>query len=183
MDVRKKKVMVVLGLACPIFLWRAYVLITEYLPAQAEAAPPALVTFDEGLASQQQNNASAQDMTGLLEKQDAIVHQPWGRDPFESVVKIEKHHESVEPEEPEIVRNEGPPPGSPSLTLTGVSKAGEQWLASARGRILRIGDVVDEKYKVVEITTRALILESEGWAFRYEMGNSDAAVYRRSEAP
>jgi len=174
MDARKKKVLSVLCVASLVLVWRGYAVITKFKPSKAKA-DPAVTAVDFGSTESDRDAAYEQeDLTGVLEQQEDIANQSWGRDPFADVSGAvrERQPVSVEAE----VRDEGPPPEPPPLEFSGVSKSDGRWLAVVRRRIVGVGDVIDGEYKIVEITKRSITLASGRWSLRYELGSDDAVV-------
>jgi hypothetical protein len=180
MDARRKKVLMVLCVASLILAWRIYAVVTGGTPAAVQANP-APVAVDAGpvvpIATQ---TASPVDSPALWESQQAVAAQAWGRDPFADVEAVSQPEEAAE--EAKAQEETGAPP-TPSLRFSGVSSSDNNWLAVVQGNIVRVGDFIDGRYKVVEITKRSLTLAADGWTFRYELGSDAPFIRPPSENP
>lgn len=178
MDARKKKVVTVLCIGVAILGWRVFVIVTEYLPTQAQAVNAQDSTIDRTIES---DKALAESIRGLLDAQCQEAEKDWGRDPFADVpwgaAKPTAEVQSVR--EPEATT----PPPVPSIVLKGVSRSGSHWLAAVDGKIISVGHEMDGGYTVAEITAQSMTLESQGWAFTFVIGNEGADVRRLSGEP
>ncbi|MBN2562439.1 MAG: hypothetical protein JXQ75_16055 [Phycisphaerae bacterium] len=181
MDARKKKVLTVLCIGSVILTWRVYALIVKQVPSAAEAGPALTSVYDDSAGNSNQYAESQKDMAGIWEQQAAVGSQPWGRDPFADVQGARREPEPRRMEE--TVPDRGPPPEAPSLNFTGVSMSDGQWLAVVRRSIVRVGDVIDEEFRVTDITKRSVTISSRGWAFRYELGVKEPVVRPLWEEP
>lgn len=178
MDARKKKVLTVLCLGSVILVWRVYAIITTYLPP-ASASADAGTSADVPAANLNVPVEADRDMARRLVEQERIAEQDWGRNPFSEVPWM-RSNDSGETRVTPVVNT---PPSAPSILLTGVSKSDDQWLAAVRDKIMRVGDVVDGAYEIVEIDGHSITLASRGWAFTYRMGSEAAQVRPLREEP
>lgn len=175
---RKKRLLAIIGVGCAFMGWRGYALWTRGVTPAAAASVfsdrAGVISFP-GVAP-----AGSVDGSGdrLRAAREAVANGPWGRNPFASPVSAAR---AVDEEPCADQRRSQPKP--PSLQFTGVSKAGENWLAIVGGRIVRIGDELDAQYRVVEITKNSLTVASPHWAFRYELGGMEPAVHPVTEGP
>lgn len=196
MGVLKGRIRLVLCAACLILSWRVYSLYVRYgspeLPAAAlaETADAGLVPADvlptEELAG---GTPSARERTSvaavvvdesILAAQRSAASQPWGRDPFSAAVNvIDAGSEDAERED-EIGSASGPPP-PPSLAFSAVCGRGDKWSAVVRGNIVRVGDMIDNEYRVTRIGKGSLTLSRGAWVFRYELGTNDVVVQKAEE--
>lgn len=181
MDARKKKILLVLGAASLIFVWRVYGIVTKYMPSSAQAKPTAFdaESANAGLAASVALRAHEREAEGLMKAQEQAAKQPWGRDPFADVIAKEAPRETAPSEKK--VSEERPPPLR--MTFTGVSKVGDDWRAIISGRLVRIGEVIETDYRVSQITKRSITIQSKGWSMRYELGTEAPHVERLSEKP
>ncbi len=170
MDARKKKVLTVLCLGSVILVWRVYAIITTYLPP-ASASADAGTLSDLPAANLIAPIETDRDMARRLVEQERIAQQDWGRNPFSEVPWMRSNDSGETLVAPVVA-----PPSAPSILLTGVSKSDDQWLAAVRDKIMRVGDVVDGAYQIVEIDGHSITLASRGWAFTYRMGSEAAQV-------
>ena len=180
MNARRKKIMTVLCLGSVFLAWRGYVLITErLLPTKTQA--DSMVVTPEPTPSDTAGVARpvSSDMTRVFEQQATVVDQPWGRDPFAPVPGSAQVSES--PAAAKAPPRDQPP--APVLQFTGVSRSAGRWLAVVQNKIVRVDDVIDGQFTVVEITKRSLTVASGGWAYRYELGVERPEVRRSTEEP
>lgn len=177
MNSRTKKVLAVLCVAGLVLAWRVYGLLERYLPASVQALPttaPALTDADAAGKTVVPENTLAR-----WESQRAVAEQPWGRDPFADAEPVMENTRPVKPDE--VRAPSSAAPTAAAFGFTGVSESKGKWLAVVRGRIVRVGDEIDGKYKVVEIDRRSITLAAEGWTYRYELGAEDVSVRPASE--
>jgi hypothetical protein len=177
MDSRKKKVLTVLCIGVLILGWRVFVVVSEYLPTQAQAGGQQIAAIDGAV---EKDEPVADDLRGLLDAQRQMAEKDWGRNPFADVpwaARPETVGENVT--EP----GARTPPPTPSLVLKGVSRSGPRWLAAVNGKIVRVGDAMEGGYTIAEITAQSITLESRGWAFTFVMGSEGADIRRLSGAP
>ena len=206
MERRNKKVLIVLGVASLILVWRVYALLNRSTPTAAQAnqaatsiqqdAVPRLeeskaegetrgwiplpAAVAAGVAQTPEQSAVQPITPTLAESQKLIAAQPWGRDPFaDPPGAVQRAELTEQPKEKEATIVEPPP----ALKFTGASSSNGKWLAVVRGEIVRVGDLIDGKYKVVEITQRSLTLTANKWTFRYEMGSESPSIRPPSEEP
>lgn len=175
MDKRKKKVLVVLCLGSVILVWRVYAVATKYMPADASASPAVIETAQmpngstvAGLATP----ATDSILEGRLAMQKGIADKPWGRNPFEGI----ERKPTVKPvaEKIEVSAKDAPP--APQISLTGVSKSGDVWLAAIDGEIVRPGDSVADEFTLRTVTRNSATLESKGWAYTFKLGNASPKI-------
>ncbi len=180
MDAKTKKVLIVLGFASLILVWRIYGLVNKYMPAGAQAAQGAAAELDTaGLASQAAAKAHEQETAVLVKAQEKAAGQPWGRDPFADVIAPEQKIEPA-PSEKEATDDR---PVPPRITFTGVSRVGDEWRAIVSGHLVRVGDVIEADYRVSRISKRSITMQSRGWSLKYELGTETPSVERLSEKP
>ncbi len=177
MDARKKKVLIVLGIAVVILGWRVLVIVKEYMPTAAQADGQQAVVFDETMPDEE---TISQDLGAILDAQAQVAETDWGRNPFDAVPWAAQADSNVEAVvEPESHAR----PAIPSLVLKGVSRSGQRWLAAVNGKIVGVGDEMEGGYKVAEITGHSITLELRGWAFKFVIGSEGADIRRLSGAP
>ncbi|MFQ5412272.1 MAG: hypothetical protein ACE5EC_08230 [Phycisphaerae bacterium] len=172
MDARKKKVLTILCIGSVILVWRMYAVVTTYLlpsPAHADVGTSESLPAANLIAL----GGMDRDMANRLAEQDRISQQDWGRNPFS---KVPWMRSSIDPGDAVVESIVNTPPSAPSILLTGVSKSDDKWLASVRDKIVRVGDVVDGAYRIVEIDRHSITLASRGWAYTYRMGSKEAHV-------
>ncbi len=175
---RKRKLLAIIGVGCAFMGWRGYALWTRDVTPVAAAgvlSDGAGTTSSPGVAPAGYADGS---VDRLREAREAVAKGPWGRNPFASPVSAAR---TVDEAPGADQRRSQPKP--PGLEFTGVSKAGENWLAIVGGRIVRIGDELDAQHRVVEITKNSLTVASQHWAFRYELGGMEPAVHPVTEGP
>lgn len=180
MNNRQKKVLTVLCAGVLILGWRTVALIQKYAPSQAAAVDlaPALAQADP---PNERSTSPSKDarLAELLAMQAEVAQHPWGRNPFADVPWIVKNQK---PESTPEVSQRGVP-SAPQIRFVGTSKSGDQWLAAVENGIHRVGDVVQDQFKIVRITRHTLTLESGGWTFTYRAGETAAVVSPRTEEP
>lgn len=181
MNARTKKLLPVI-IGGGLFVgWRAFAVVNRYPPARA-AAEVVQPDMPAQPLEDYRNSSHSDDLSATLEAQRAMEDRGWGRDPFDAMSF-----------EPKVRRDEtqglsakaqapAKPPPAPTIAFSGVSKSADRWLAAVNGAIVRVGDVVQEKYEVVTISKSSITLAAEGWMFRYELGSKVADV-RRRESP
>jgi|CXWL01.1.fsa_nt_gi hypothetical protein len=175
---RKKKIIVVLSAASVILVWRVSAVMTKYFPASAAAQP----TAGESVAQTPiAPTVSVEEDKIDWKAQRLVETQPWGRNPFDLETSYQR---KAKPEaaRPEVVKTPPPAPQT-QMRLTGVSRSGEQWLAAVGGRIMRVGDKLEERFKVTEITNSSVTLECQGWAFVYSLGSQEPVIRPVGERP
>ena len=168
MQARKKKVLTILCIGSAILVWRGYALIARYAPSEAQADPTA--TMIDPAQVMPYSDQNDEDMQATWEEQRRIAALPWGRNPCASPVLVT----TVGADRP-IAPTNGQPPPAPKITLSGVSRSGDQWLAAVKGTIIRVGDEF-EGFRVIKIGQHSITLESAGWTFTYAMGAETAVV-------
>ncbi len=179
MDARRKKLIWVLGVASPILVWRVSGLITEYAPANAQA-DPLVNAVDFTVAVDSPDPADAHDyLSPRWQQQEAAAQQPWGRDPFVNALGMIGRDRPAQANDTN--QNHSAAPQPPSSAFTGASTSNGRWLAVIGDRIVGVGDVIDDRYEVVEITEWSTTLVSGRWAFRLELGSPEAVVHRMAE--
>lgn len=180
MDRRKKTLLTIVIGGCLFVAWRTFVLVNRVVPASASAGT-ALQQNGSGPegASVPQSKAASEDMASRASAQQAVESQSWGRDPFDPSPFDIQQAATQAPVETQTSK----PPPAPSLMLSGVSRAGGRWLAAVNGGIVGVGDVIQEKYKVVKISKSSITLVSGGWAFFIELGAKEADIRPWTEEP
>lgn len=178
-DRRRKLVLSVLCIGSVVLLWRIHAIFQRYAPAGAVAAVPSPAEPVPDVAVPVVNAANAQDLSAMTEAQRRLAGQPWGRDPFDAAV----FHPVVAQDRRDTAPSASAAPPAPRIRFTGVSKAGEKWLAAIDGQIVRVGDVVQEQYRVARITTSAVTLQAGGWAFEFSLGAREPGVRPWVERP
>ena len=181
MDARKKKVVTVLCAASVILLWRVYALVTKYMPSSAQAEAPVadVGPLPTDVAAAAMIKAREREMAALLSAQELAAKQPWGRDPFASLV--EKAKVIV----PAASENATPidAPTAPRISFTGVARVDNEWRAIVSGQFVGIGDIIETDFRVSQITKRSITFQSRGWSLRYELGKDAPLVQQLSENP
>ncbi len=170
---RKKKVMIVLGAGSIILFWRVLVLITAYLPASASATPIGIVEVPP-MSAQSANEDPALKL--VWDAQCAAEKADWGRDPFEDIRRTPAN--TAAPAPVSLT-----PPPQPRLKFSGVSRSNGKWLTAYNGAIVRVGDTLQDKFKIIDITGNSIVVESEGWIFTYAIGSSEARIRPSGETP
>ncbi len=180
MDARTKKIVGVLCVACVVLAWRLYVVIAEYALSSAKAEPTVALLTDEvaGTASGDDDRGLA-DMELVLQRQQTVANGPWGRDPFADVAGMEPAPNTGDVETPRFKHGSEPEP--PEIAFTGASMSGGRWLAVVDGRIVRVGDVIDDKYEVIDIQKWTITVAAGPWTYAYKLGSSVALSSPRSE--
>jgi hypothetical protein len=155
--------------------WRMLGIAQKYSPAtalalsaaQSESAPDSAGQVERGFMSLPELPAA------IASAQLAVEKKPWGRDPFDPTPFV-----NIPLPLPTVMETKAPvqAPPAPLVTFNGVSRKGARWLAAVDGGIIGVGDLVQDKYRVVGITNSSLTLVSEGWAFRYELGDKTGQV-------
>lgn len=180
-DGRRKKVLTVLCLGSAFLAWRGYVSISErLLVADTRAGPIGVEVAPIDPKSEAAVKADVV-LANLLDQQSAVADQPWGRDPFGSLarsVPVEDDSSAAR----QVALDRVPPP-APPVQFTGVSRSDSRWLAVVRDQIVRVGDVIEGRYTVVEITKRSITLAADGWTYRYELGVESPEVRPLTEEP
>lgn len=186
----RRKLPLVLSVASLILAWRVYSLYVRYaspqapalVPAQAQADPlPVRLPVEPMLApSNFARPAGLEVDESLLNAQQAAAEKPWGRDPFATA----PHLTDAERDDSEIedaARRAGGLPSPPSLAFNAVCGSGGTWLAVVRGGIVRVGDVIDNQYRITRIAKGSLTLSAGQWTFCYELGTSNVVVQQGVE--
>lgn len=180
MDARTKKVLILLGFASLVLVWRICGLVTKYMPAGARASQTAAADLDTAsLAARAAAEAHDQETAGLVKSQEKAARQPWGRDPFADVIAPKQIIQPA-PSEKDPAADR---PAPPRITFTGVSRVGDEWRAIVSGHLVRVGDVIEADYRVSRISKRSITMQSRGWSLRYELGTEAPSVERLSEKP
>lgn len=181
MDARKKKVVTVLSMASVILVWRVYVVVTTYMPSAAQAEPPVaeVEPMPTEVAAATQANARKRETAALMTAQERAARQPWGRDPFASLVVKVKKSTTAASENP----TPADAPKGPRLDFTGVARVDDEWRAIVSGQFVGIGDVVETDFRVSQITKRSITFQSRGWSLRYELGQDVPVVQPITENP
>ncbi|MBX3395254.1 MAG: hypothetical protein KF841_07785 [Phycisphaerae bacterium] len=180
MNSRQKKVLTVLVAGVLILGWRIVVLVQKYAPSEAAAVDvvPAQVDFEARIQRSVQTPKDAR-LAELVAMQAEVAQHPWGRNPFADVPWIVKNQKSETSQE----NTQRGAPQAPQIRFVGTSKSGDQWLAAVENGIHRVGDVVQDQFRIVRITRHTLTLESGGWTFTYRAGETAAVVSPRTEEP
>jgi hypothetical protein len=187
MDGLRRKIRLVLGVACLILGWRVYSLAVRYggptMPAPVEAESPDFVPIPGGEPSDAQPSEKPAVATGLeideslLAARREVAAEPWGRDPFATAPYVtDAPSESGDGAD---LGNGAPSP--PSLVFSAVCGSGDKWSAVVRGGIVRVGDVIDNQFRVTRITKGSLTLSKGGWTFHYELGTNNVVVQQGGE--
>jgi len=174
MDSRKKKVLTVLCIGALILGWRVFVVVSEYLPTQAQAGGQQMAVID---AAFEKDETATDDLRGLLDAQRQVAEKDWGRNPFADVPWAARPAtDGANIEKPGTQTS----PPTPAFVLKGVSRSGPLWLAAVDGKIVRVGDEMEGGYTIAEITAQSITLESQGWAFTFVIGSEEADIRRLS---
>ncbi len=108
-----------------------------------------------------------------------MAQQAWGRNPFVNALGTIGRQRPAQVNDTN--QNNTPAPQPPSLAFTGASNSDGHWLAVIGDRIVSVGDVIDGRYQVIEITEWSATLVSGRWAFRFELGSPEVVVHRMAE--
>ena len=180
MNARKKKVLTVLCIGSVVLVWRAYVLVTRYIPSSARAGSIAAVVEDD--SAEIMPLSTQKDWQDVWEAQRVIAEElKWERNAFAAVPWADLDRENVRPSTATTPAHAPAPPQE--IVFTGVSRSGDFWLAALSGEIVRVGDVIDDRYIVAKITKNSITLEMKGWAYTFQLGSSDVDVHPISEHP
>lgn len=179
MDARQKKVLTVLCIGSAFLAWRTYGLVTErLLPSMTQAKTPAPSGGDSaygqvGTIPGGGDRLSSSSRDALLAKQAESSDQSWGRDPFNSA--FYPRPQGGLPAIGAIAQDKGAAT-PPAVNFSGVSESSGRWLAVVRGKIVRVGDSIDGRFTVAEITKQSITLTAEGWSYRYDLGKDQADI-------
>lgn len=168
MAARQKKVLMILIPASLVLIWRVQAMV-RYLPSSASATVVAAPEpADETVMDQFAEVVISPEAEAAIRRaQQEIEAQPWGRDPF----GIRSRAQPTEAQaEMSPVATPEPPPAAPRIAFTGVSRSGDRWIAVVGGNFVRVGDIVEQNYRVVEIAKGSITLEYGGWTLRYDLG-------------
>ncbi len=180
MDARTKKIVGVLCVACVVLAWRLYVVIAKYALSPAEAEPTvALITDEVAEPVNGDDDRGLAAVELVLQRQQTVANGPWGRDPFADVEGMEPVPGTGDVEAPGVERGLEPEP--PAIAFTGASMSGGRWLAIVDGQIVRVGDVIDDEYEVVDIEEWTITVAAGPWTYAYKLGCSVALSSPRSE--
>ena len=171
---RHRRTMFVIIIGGAFFIaWRASSLLERYWPSPAAAKSADTAGPSPTIAGRAPARDDI-DWKAVTKAQDAVELQPWGRDPFDAR-PFEPVVETRKPTTPEPVAAPIAPP-APSIFLTGVSRAGDRWLAAVNGGIVSVGDVLLEKYRVTAISHSTITVAADGWAFEFQLGEKTVNV-------
>lgn len=174
MNARNRKLALILAVAAPILIWRL-VALSKYFPASAAAQVTAPEMSPAPVEAPIRASHESDLASRLEEARRQLEGQSWGRDPFSAPATAAVPVETAA--EAQGVVDETAPP-APKIRFTGVSRAGDRWMAMVQGQFVRVGDRIDGEFLVTEIAKGSLVLEHRGWQFRYDIGSEDAAVSR-----
>ncbi|MFO0972963.1 MAG: hypothetical protein U1A27_05940 [Phycisphaerae bacterium] len=165
MSAKQKKVLMVLVPASVILVWRVAALFARLAPSDAsatvtEAIVPALAPTPAPLVPLAAPTALA---SAMLEAQEKRLALPWGRDPFDTSLRPKPTVSAVAP------RSAPKPPG---WIVTGISRDGDERYAIIGRRVVRVGDKLERKYSVVEVTEDSVTITDGKWQYRYGLGKS-----------
>jgi len=173
MNPRQKKFVMVLVPASLFLVWRVISLFsTPSAPASAAAEtpsqpPPALEV------PVVQRPLQLEVSQAVFDLQARRAKLAWGRDPFAARVA------PMPTSAPAVAPVRAPAP--PAWLLTGVSHAGGKTLAILDGRIVAEGDRVADRYEIVEITDREVIVRDGNWAHTFSLGVKTAQTVALGE--
>lgn len=176
MDPKKKRLLIVLAIGCPVVAWRLSAL-TKYFPSPAEAVSPAdveAVNRDPVAAS----STSPLQFVASSELLQKIRNGPWGRDPF-GLADVRNEPETIEASSAPVLTA----PAAPVIQFRSVSRSRGIWIAVVGGSFVRVGDIIDSQYRVRAIGRGSITLESQGWQFNYELGANTPVVQPWKGAP
>lgn len=182
MSKRTRTQVIVIVAGAAFMGWRALGVVEKYSPTAALAqvglaVEPAAVTAGQVETGVQ----TIPELPAAIESaQAAVAKKPWGRDPFDPTPFVTMPTPSPTATEAKAPVNAPP---APTVKFTGVSRKGSRWLAAVDGAILGVGDQVQDKYRVVGITNSSLTMVSEGWAFRFDLGEKTGQVRPWTETP
>ena len=173
---RRKKLLAIIMVGTTFIFWRAHSLIGKFLPSPAGA----VAASPGDLAQPLIPPPPPEDFSTLWQAESLAEKQPWGRDPF-GPTALQTPAPPSEPA-PRAIKT-APAPPAPMIVFSGVSKTGDRWLAAVNGTILSVGDVVQEKFRVVEITKNSISLVADSWAFTFPLGEKLPSVHAWTEKP
>ncbi len=167
MNRRTKRVLMILAPASAILTWRVYVLFSDLLPAHAGAAAPTPTALHD--APPVPAAGSERMMPDPTWTAQAVVQQEsWRRDPFF-------------PSTARLVTEAGPvvvagAPQPPDWRLTGIAASGEHYTAILDDRVVRIGSVLEDAYRVTDITDSSVLVRNGNWQFRFRLGRPEVEI-------
>ncbi len=180
MDSRRKKVLSILILGSLLLSWRLYALYVKYGAAPATAVASSDSVQSPPMTSPQEattGDSATHALRDLLARQKEVEANEWGRNPFADIPWVAR---MTSPDQVAAIIPERTPE-APRVKFNGVSRSGDQWLAAIDGSIYRVGDVIQDNFKLIRITRHSLTLESQGWTFTYRVGEESAATGRLEE--
>lgn len=173
MNDRRKKVLMVLGVASVVLVWKVYVIIVEYMPQSAQA----------GEANVEMAETSPQPdlpdpLAAVWEKQRSLEERPWGRNPFEvdsalKTASVETHDEAP--------AHDSKPLTPPQIGFSGASRVGNTYRAILKSGIVAVGDSLEGPFTVKSIERTKLIIASGNWHYIYELGSELPTIRRSGE--
>lgn len=166
MKTRQKKLMMVLAPASLFLGWRLISMLTSSptpAPASAQVVAPSEPSNENPVVQQpiQLDVAHA-----VLEMQAKRARLAWGRDPFAGRAAPMP---TTAPAAPPVRA-----PTAPQWELTGVSNTGGRNLAILAGRIVAEGDKIADRFEVIEVTEREVLVRDGDWTHRFTLGVKEA---------
>lgn len=174
MNPRQKKVVTVLVAGSAVLVWRGYAIVSEYMPASAQAmlqAEPESAAVDAP--------PSVDPFAAVWDKQRSLEERPWGRDPFTlpegftTITESPKMDADVDEQ----------PPIPPKISVSGVSRVGDTYRAILKSGIVNVGDPVEGGLTVRAIDQRTVTVGRGKWNFVYQIGSDQPAAQPSGESP
>lgn len=162
MNPRQKKFVMVLVPASLFLAWRMISMLTK--PSTPAPAAADVVAMPEPASETPPVTKPLQleISQAVLELQAKRSKLAWGRDPFAArAVPMPTTAPAVAP-----VRA----PVAPPWTLSGISHAAGKNLAILEGRIVSEGDRIADRYQVVEVSDREVVIRDGNWAHTFSLG-------------
>ncbi len=181
MSRREKQCLYVLVPGAIFLAWRIVAIMGRVTPASAAAAPipanpappmPAAVALDPTPAilgatfKSQTGEIVYADDPRIILQQAGAAPATWPRDPFYSPRLTERTQANV----PGPAAEKSP--AAPPWQLTGISVCDGRLAALLGDHIVTEGAVIDNDFKIVEITSNSVLVERNGWEFRYRLGQA-----------
>lgn len=166
MTPRHRQLLMVIVPCTGLLLWRVVAPRSHSEPAAATAQ--SAVSNSPAVVARSTTRAAADEGLWAVQRRRAAL--VWGRDPFASVVG-------------KPLATSGPAPVSggpiaPDWTLSGVAVSGGQRIAILGGRVVRRGQRIADRYKVVEIGPNDVRLREGQWEHRFVLGTTVAETTR-----
>lgn len=173
MNARTKKVMMVLGVASVVLVWRVYIIIVDYMPQSAQAGETEVET-----AEMTPQPDLPDPLAAVWEKQRSLEERPWGRNPFEVASELKTAAVETSDEAP---NHDAKPLTPPQIGFSGASRVGDTYRAILKSGIVEIGDSVEGPFTVKSIERNKVVIASGNWHYIYELGSEMPTIRRSGE--